>query len=273
VPSPRGASNETSQALELLTIEELAQAMLVDGLSSRIQASDSSQRDYVRFGAGLLTHYQLDEAIAKRLRIPPRAERRQPEDAVLSHFDVHPGFRFARAGWTADKTRTFIAFAQAIHEAGLDWYFVDIAPYQLRAGNKPIGRDAVEVLIIVEGSSALVRLSKHAPDALRRTIGKVTVLDDPLVTLAVERRPLLAARSNAERAAGLWPDQYPTETGKSAATLPPQTVYPMTTNLVLYRPPGSGKTYATAHEAVRLKSSFAIERRSVRTFKIARCHF
>ncbi len=144
---PVGASNRTEDCLELNTIEEFARAMLVDGLPARVRASSGGPVNYLRFGAEKLVSYELDERIAERLGIPPRAGARQADwregdrgaatsgsAEILAHFDVDPGFCQARARWTDDQTRAFVAFAQAIHETGLDWYFVTAQVISLEGG-------------------------------------------------------------------------------------------------------------------------------------------
>lgn len=248
---PKGASNETSQAIELPSIDELARAMLIDGLPGRVQADNSTQRNYLRYGAEKLVRYQLNDEIAARLGIPARNGRPEATGGILSHFDFHPGFRRARESWTVEQTNAFVALARAIHEAGLDWYFVDIKPYQVRAGNKPKGRGSLEVTIIIEGSPPRMRLGDRAPAPLK-SIGQKVPVDDALVAWATGQRSLLASRANSERTVGLWPDQYAIEAATPDSDRKPLATYPMATNLILYGPPGTGKTFATAHEAVRL---------------------
>lgn len=60
--------------------------------------------------------------------------------AVLSHFDVNPAFRTAREAWLPERTIAFCALANAVHDARLDWWFVNKAPYELRFGRKDAGR-------------------------------------------------------------------------------------------------------------------------------------
>lgn len=59
---------------------------------------------------------------------------------VLARFDANPAFREARAAWSAERVEAFAMLADAVHEAGLDWWFVDKAPYELRFGRKDAGR-------------------------------------------------------------------------------------------------------------------------------------
>ena len=67
---PKGASNRTEDFLELDTVEELARAMLVDGLPARVKALDNTGSvSVLRFGAEALVRYELDPGIARRLGI------------------------------------------------------------------------------------------------------------------------------------------------------------------------------------------------------------
>lgn len=70
---PRGASNRTQDFLEVETIEEVARAMLVDGLSARVKAFSGGPVSVLRFGADTLVRYELEPAIAERLGIPARS--------------------------------------------------------------------------------------------------------------------------------------------------------------------------------------------------------
>lgn len=171
---------------------------------------------------------------------------------VLVHFDFDEGFRQARQKWTEGQTRAFVAFAQAVHETGLDWYFVAIPPYQLRFGNRPVGRDAKEVLGTVDASPPRMFLRDRAPTALKRDGLVLLPIDDALTDWAAENHELLSSRSNLDRDVGLWPDAYQGEQVLEKFIVDPQDGNAVTTNLILYGPPGTGKTYRTAQEAVRL---------------------
>lgn len=177
---------------------------------------------------------------------------RNAADDILAHFDVNEGFRQTRQQWTEDQTTSFVALAQAIHETGLDWYFVNIAPYQLRYGNKPRGRDAREVVGVVYGSPPLMFLRGLAPPAIKPD-GKDTLpVNNALGPWVAEHHELLSSRSSAERDVGLWPDDFDLERSIEPSNIDLQDKVDVTTNLILYGPPGTGKTYHTAQEAVRL---------------------
>ncbi|MEN2786730.1 AAA family ATPase [Sphingomonas qilianensis] len=70
---PRGASNRTEDFLEVDTIEEIARAMLVDGLAARVKAFSGGPVSVLRFGADTLASYELSPAIAEQLGIPARS--------------------------------------------------------------------------------------------------------------------------------------------------------------------------------------------------------
>lgn len=67
---PRGATNRTDDFLEVDTVEEVARAMLVEGLPARVKALTGGPVSALRFGADLLRRYELDPAIAARLGVP-----------------------------------------------------------------------------------------------------------------------------------------------------------------------------------------------------------
>lgn len=71
---PAGATNRTADSLELDTIEEVARAMLVDGLPARVKARDGrGPVSVLKFGAALLRRYELAPELAQRLGIPAGA--------------------------------------------------------------------------------------------------------------------------------------------------------------------------------------------------------
>ena len=70
---PRGASNRTEDFLEVDTTEEVARAMLVEGLAARVKAFSGGPVSVLRFGAETLARYELNPAIAQRLGIPARS--------------------------------------------------------------------------------------------------------------------------------------------------------------------------------------------------------
>lgn len=176
-------------------------------------------------------------------------------DAILAHFDIDAGFKAARSDWSQKDTDAFVAFAQAIHDVGLDWYFVNIPPYQLRFGFKRPGRDADFVLAMIGGSPPRMELRNRAPQALKANGAGYLPIDGDLLDWVEEHHELLASHSDPDRDQGYWPDELVVgQADSEPETSSIATVNPImnTTNLILYGPPGTGKTFATAREAVRL---------------------
>lgn len=69
---PLGASNAVDDALELDTITEVARAMLIDGLSSRIKSTAGGTVNYLKYGADKLVRYELDTQLAAQIGVPPQ---------------------------------------------------------------------------------------------------------------------------------------------------------------------------------------------------------
>jgi len=174
------------------------------------------------------------------------------DEDILRRFDVDESFRRSRERWTEQQTGSFVSFARAVHDTGLDWYFVNIPPYQLRYGNRPVGRDAKEVVGVVDGSPPRMFLRRIAPAALKPDGRDLLPVDEALEAWAAEHHDLLSSRSDPDREVGLWPNDYGAGRPDSIPDADPQDGDHVTTNLILYGPPGTGKTFQTAREAVRL---------------------
>lgn len=71
---PPGASNETADCIELDTIEDLAKAMLVDGLPARVKALKGGPVNYLKFGAQKLVSYELEPSIAATIGVAPSSQ-------------------------------------------------------------------------------------------------------------------------------------------------------------------------------------------------------
>lgn len=69
---PMGASNAVDDALELDTITEVARAMLIDGLPSRIKSTAGGTVNYLKYGADKLVRYELDPQLAAQIGVPPQ---------------------------------------------------------------------------------------------------------------------------------------------------------------------------------------------------------
>lgn len=69
---PAGASNAVEDALELETITEVARAMLVEGLPSRIKAAAGGPVNYLKYGGEKLVRYELDPQLAAQIGVAPQ---------------------------------------------------------------------------------------------------------------------------------------------------------------------------------------------------------
>jgi len=84
---PRGAGNSAAEAVEIQDIVEVARAMLVDGLASRIKALSGGPVNYLTYGGDKLVRYELDPAIAKAIGVPPNGhvgELVMPEGGIAN---------------------------------------------------------------------------------------------------------------------------------------------------------------------------------------------
>lgn len=173
------------------------------------------------------------------------------DNELLARFDRSQLFRDGRVGWTEAQVAAFCITARAVHDAGLDWWFVDIDRAPVRFGRKSRGRQAAEG---VAGYFSVTppRLSSNSTgipalqfDGFRLDAhGAVTFAQ----MLADEAEAIAAWKTPRPPRPGLWPDEGESEIDRK------ETNIAMTdpTNLILYGPPGTGKTYRTAHEAVKL---------------------
>ena len=69
---PRGAGNNADEAMEAQDIVDVARAMLVDGLPSRVKAISGGPVNYLTFGGDKLVRYELAPEIAQAIGVPPR---------------------------------------------------------------------------------------------------------------------------------------------------------------------------------------------------------
>ncbi len=180
----------------------------------------------------------------------------QDDNALLARFDVNAGFKAMRASWSRQQSAAFCRIAHATHDAGLDWWFVGIAPYQLRFGRNSAGRARAEaVLGYVEGSPASISFNRREniidigiADGL--SLGQSELFETALAAVGAK---IVAWLPPTPPRPGRWPDEFSPEINDASATKDSKVMTPPDpTNLILYGPPGTGKTYNTAREAVRL---------------------
>ena len=70
---PKGAKNTADEAIKTEDIQDVAQAVLVDGLASRIKAISGGPVNYLTYGGSKLVRYELDPEIAKAIGVPPQS--------------------------------------------------------------------------------------------------------------------------------------------------------------------------------------------------------
>lgn len=78
---PRGAGNKTEAATETNEISDVAQAMLVNGLASRVKANSGGPSNYLTYG-GKLVRYELDPVIAQEIGVPPNGSLTGTTDQI-----------------------------------------------------------------------------------------------------------------------------------------------------------------------------------------------
>ena len=79
---PKGAGNKADEAIETEDMVEVARAMLVDGLASRVKAIAGGTVNYLTYGGEKLVRYQLDPDIAKKIGVPASGSVQQPTKQV-----------------------------------------------------------------------------------------------------------------------------------------------------------------------------------------------
>ncbi|WP_226637850.1 AAA family ATPase [Novosphingobium profundi] len=178
------------------------------------------------------------------------------EAAILQHFRVNSYFNEAISNWTENQKQEFVRIAIAVHQAGLDWWFVNIDHTPVRFGRRDKGAARAHAVIgYLRAQEAAVNLNQKN-NAVRlieeRQVPFTSDAVSQLCSALQSRSSEISARLPVDPPrAGYWPDEFRADEIVTDTT--PEGSYVSTpTNLILYGPPGTGKTYATAQEAVRL---------------------
>jgi hypothetical protein len=132
---------------------------------------------------------------------------------ILAHFDGNAAFREKRENWTSAETAAFVDLARGINELGLDWYFIDMPPYELRYGRKQPGRQMADYVVAsVDGAPPRMRLRERVPAALKRIdgrdVGESNVAVTTLGSWIEDHADQLADLATRGRSIGYWPDDY-----------------------------------------------------------------
>lgn len=188
----------------------------------------------------------LDRYVSGRIQ----KDTKMTDDQLLKRFDGVADFATARADWSQEQKASFCAMARAVHEAGLDWYPVQMA--QIRFGRKEVGKiDALCNLGAFYPAQSVIAFHNQGP---RLGLEGEYALDNSCVA------EFWAQLSDASDEIAAWPllrkgdrkPHWPDDYSQLAAEPRSSSIQTEATNLILYGPPGTGKTYRTATEAVRL---------------------
>lgn len=178
---------------------------------------------------------------------------------ILALFQEDPAFRAALAAWNAGQRKSFCAVARTVHDAGLDWWYVKIQPWQLRFGRKSAGRPRAEgVFGYLLGSPPRIDFNRSGIDLGLNDNMTLTSADTQRFDVTFKARgvEIRAWLPPSPPRPGRWPDELGAELADSLADNKVEERKIVTdikpTNLILYGPPGTGKTFSTAEEAVRL---------------------
>lgn len=262
--APPGGNNRTDEAIEVDTLLEVAQAILIEGKLARIAPVGGGTDNLMGYGKRKLVAYAIDPELADKLGIPAKGQQDGLAD-VLDRFCVASKkyFKSKCDSWSAEQKQEFRELAMAVHEAGLDWFPTLTTNSAIRAGRKtPSQKKAERVAIWFHThdrsfSQAGGLVESYPDSSVNLRLGSRTA-DAFIKALRNERDDVRQWFPNAPaRARAYWPDEFnqaEAEDGEApeGMQMPETNKQFPPENLILYGPPGTGKTYATIAEAVRL---------------------
>lgn len=170
-------------------------------------------------------------------------------EKIAKHFTSHPVFKeYWEEEWQPEIRELFIDYANAIHEAGLDWWFVN-GNWWLRYGRKtPSDKNG-----IIAGH---LNPKKSGIDVSWKAIGDNESKEMPLSQESIDfwqSDDVLTLLNDLYPSGrdGLWPDDYSNEPVMANAE---KQIMNSNTNLntILYGPPGTGKTFSTIDETLKI---------------------
>lgn len=85
---PKGAGNKADEAIETEDMVDVARAMLVDGLASRVKAIAGGTVNYLTYGGEKLVRYHLDPDIAKKIGVPASGSVQEPTNQVENSMAI-----------------------------------------------------------------------------------------------------------------------------------------------------------------------------------------
>lgn len=85
---PKGAGNKADEAQETESIDDVARAMLIEGLASRVKAITGGPINYLTYGNGKLVRYKLASDIAKNIGVPAEGRIREMQDQIENEMTI-----------------------------------------------------------------------------------------------------------------------------------------------------------------------------------------
>ncbi len=200
---PRGAGNKADEAIETEDIVDVARAMLVDGLASRVRAIAGGPVNYLTYGGDKLVRYELVPEIAQAIGVPPRSGISQPAlEALRERFmALCPDFRsFIKpgTGWAKGEKAYKVAAIDRVRSALAE-----------DATDEVLGKKVFEILKTAAKDGPLVRwqtedaIAKDAADQLAEfhaIIGRLVRSEEPPeIALATANNALEALRARGAK--------------------------------------------------------------------------
>jgi 5-methylcytosine-specific restriction protein B len=136
---------------------------------------------------------------------------------VLARFAGNPHFDALLARWTPEQASAFCAIARGVHDAGLDWYHVNLRGNPARFGRKPNPDGPAQAAMgyLEARSTPYIKINDSVsarPLDLRDTA--LTASDAAALVETLERRAdeVAAWKPLQPVRAGRWPDEAGTDT-------------------------------------------------------------
>jgi 5-methylcytosine-specific restriction protein B len=120
---PKGADNKADEAIETEDIVDVARAMPVEGLASRVKAIAGGTVNYLTYGGDKLVGYQLDPNIAEKIGVPAHGGIQKPREQVertmaVAQNDAHPKASNLILYGPPGTGKTFSTAAEAVRLCG-----------------------------------------------------------------------------------------------------------------------------------------------------------
>lgn len=119
----KGSSNNPDEEIETEDIVDVARAMLVEGLSSKVKAIADGTVNYLTYGGDKLVGYQLDPNIAEKIGVPAHGGIQKPREQVERSMadaqnDAHPKASNLILYGPPGTGKTFSTAAEAVRLCG-----------------------------------------------------------------------------------------------------------------------------------------------------------